>query len=520
MSYTAKWAATSILFTVACSSALSETQSLYNAYWSTSEGFQSRAELHNNSVSKAIAVTPILFGEDGSTMSLDEIMLPPLGNASIDINGQLAAKGLADWSWGTARFDYNSQSPGALSAELYVSNVAKSLSFTIPSIEKPISSPAQHAVFWLATKTTEVYATLQNISDTAINVQPTLSMYGLTVALTKMRIPAHGSCLLDIASDTVPAVLKPGWLKDAVGGVSVSHDGPAGALNTGGWVEDNTLGYSTTMTFQDPAEGRDRLLTTQIFVGSVDQLLDIQQSITVSSQLVLRNVRDQPLSFHGTLTFSDNGNSAEASIPDRQLLPGEITRLDLDLLKAQAGIPSSFVSASLLLQHTGKNGALMGRVYGASSDGQYGFYWSLQPFAANSYSESFWTTAESWIPILTVANFGASADKVTIELTFNSGTYRLPVHTLQGSESYTLNVRDLIDSGTPDVNGKRFPAGVNFGGYRIHGASSKSQLVVKEHLIDPEARLSTPFYGTYVYARSLFFIPVNGNDGWDCRRSI
>ncbi len=149
----------------------------------------------------------------------------------------------------------------------------------------------------------------------------------------------------------------------------------------------------------------------------------------------------------------------------------------------------------------------MGRVYGASADRAYGFYWALQPFASRSYSESFWTIAESWAPILTVANFGGASDEVTVELTSNTGSYTLPVFALQPSESRTINIRDIVNSGALDAKGKPFPADATFGGYRIYGASRRSQLVVKEHLIDPDSKLSTPFYGEYIYDVYLYFIP-------------
>jgi hypothetical protein len=50
---------------------------------------------------------------------------------------------------------------------------------------------------------------------------------------------------------------------------------------------------------------------------------------------------------------------------------------------------------------------------------------------------------------------------VTIELTFNEAPYTLPAMALAPSAAYSLNVRELIDSGQHDRNGKPFPSGAN-----------------------------------------------------------
>ncbi len=305
----------------------STSQFIYNAYWSNSVGFQSKAELHNNSTLNALLVTPVLYDADGWSVQLDSIKLLPLANASIDVNAELAAKGWGNRTAGTVAFQYSAGHTGVLEAELYVSNVSKSLSFTIPSIEKAVASSAQHAVFWLSSGREEVYVALQNISGTAINVSPSLTMCGVTVALTQVQLPPHGSSVLELAKDTLPAAMAAMWQKDNVGGISVTQDGSAGALNTGGWAEDDNSGYSTTMTFQDPTVGRGRLLSTQILVGPAQSILNLDGPFVISSQLVLRNISDQPLDFHGELAFSNNGSLAKAAIPVTHMQAGEYSVL-------------------------------------------------------------------------------------------------------------------------------------------------------------------------------------------------
>jgi hypothetical protein len=85
-------------------------------------------------------------------------------------------------------------------------------------------------------------------------------MNGQVVALAPAQLAPHGSSVLYISKDI--GRLGPGWQKNAVGGITVAQDGPAGALNTGGWIEDDHLGYSTTITFADPTRNGTSLMGT------------------------------------------------------------------------------------------------------------------------------------------------------------------------------------------------------------------------------------------------------------------
>lgn len=167
------------LFSAACAGALCQdsgtnngavTQSVYNAYWVTGNGSRSLAQLHNNLLSEPLNVQPVLFLPDGSDVPLPVVALLPLGNATVDIAAELAKLGKTAPISGSAVFRYRRKYSGALAAEIYVENTEESLSFTIPSSEKPPASATQNAVFWLPSPNAEVYVALQNASNVPIRV--------------------------------------------------------------------------------------------------------------------------------------------------------------------------------------------------------------------------------------------------------------------------------------------------------------------------------------------------------------
>jgi hypothetical protein len=478
-------------------------QSMYNAYWSTANGFQSVAQLHNNAAKVSLTVQPVLYSPDGQAMNLSPVTMAPLGNATIDIGAALAANGWSQATTGTAIFQYQGV-PGQLEVEIYEGNPEESISFTIPSLDKPYQSAMQDAVFLLPSSSSEIWVSLQNASAQTIHVTPSLTLAGSAASMAPVTLPPNGSSVVwmsAVASMWSGAGPSPAlWQKNAVGGITLSQDGPAGALVTGAWIEDNSIGYSTTLTFVNPQTPGQTLFGTQILVGNAGLALGLPANFVIQSQLVLRNMSNQPASVQGTLTFSDNsGGTYPVPILALQLAAGQITAIDLGQVKSLGNVPSQVVCASLSLQYSGASGAVMGRVFGTSTDGSYGLYWALQPSAGNVYFESFWSTQDDWTPIFTVGNFATSSDQVTVLLTSNQGTYTLPVVNLKPLESRTINIRELLATAQP------LPNGANFGGFRVSGASGQSKLMVKEHLIDPDAELATPFYGSYQYIMNAFF---------------
>jgi hypothetical protein len=417
---------------------------------------------------------------------------------TLDIGNEAATKGWSKYQTGSVVFQYQQNHSGALGAEVYVENRAQSLSFTIPSVESAPRSATQNAVFWLPSPEGEVYVALQNTSDKAVVLTATATLGGRTISLGDVTLVGHASSVIPLSKRS--GFAAGAWVTNAVGGITISAAGNGGVVNTGGWIEDDTTGYSTTLTFADPRVGAGSLTARQILVGAVGQLLDLPAPLIISSQLVVRNVTTQPVVVTGTVVFNDNAGSViEAPLSQVSLQPGEVRRTDLTTVKKEAGIPDSIVSASIRLQYTGGQGALMARVFGASQDNAYGFYWALQPFAAWSYAEAYWTTENAWTPILTVANVATTADTVIIQITSNKGSVTMPPFHLKSLESRTFNVRDLLAK--PGM----LPAGATVGGYRITGASDQSRLSVKEHLLDPVAKLATPFYGIYAYVTSYYF---------------
>ncbi len=163
------------------------------------------------------------------------------------------------------------------------------------------------------------------------------------------------------------------------------------------------------------------------------------------------------------------------------LAAGQSDLVDLGAMQDAGLNPSSVSMGSITISYDGPQGALMGRVFGIANDPTYGFYSALETETPARLNEVYWTTAGDANSFLTVTNFGAQPDQISIVFTFAGGTWAMPNVTLAPFESTTVNVRDW--------KGRGLPANVDYGGFRVLGSSAvQSKLVAKEEVISESLR--------------------------------
>jgi hypothetical protein len=108
-----------------------------------------------------------------------------------------------------------------------------------------------------------------------------------------------------------------GWFKSEVGGITLTHHGPKGALNASGWIEDEQLSFSTMMNFFDPAVTHGRnLFATQMLMGEVSEALGLSEKMKVESHLVLRNLTGQNVAALGQFFYTE-GEGVQPLNPGR-----------------------------------------------------------------------------------------------------------------------------------------------------------------------------------------------------------
>jgi len=411
--------------------------------------------------------------------------------------------GMEEIHFGGAEFAYHWKNDGALSVETQVIDPERTFSYSVETFRRQDrQSNSQHAVFWLPTAGSEIFFAMHNVSDRPIVVSPELRYFSRSRPLPAITIPAHGFSKLRLPDD-LPSASVPRARLNMVGSIVLNHEGAGGALHSTGWIDDEATGYSTMMTFVDlDVMHGQSLFGAQILTGRWRGVGRVR------SIIVLKNMSLHPVNASAELWYTHNGSVGVSPLALDTIPAGATRRIDLQALKRRGLLPAQVREVSIEVRHSGHEGALMGRSFGISANKTYGFYGVLEHFTGGARSEVRWSLEGSEDSIITIANFADRPDTVTVELAHNRGSVELPEIELQAKESRTIDLGSYLRAaGAPAL-----PPGVRSGGYRVTSKRrSTGALVVKQHIVDTRARLSSPFYGGTGYVTNFSLVLVSGS---------
>lgn len=467
------------------------THKRVSPFWTSISDCITTIHLHNNLSTESLTVSPVLYLEDGTQIDLDFVTMGPLANASINVNEVIQALGFGE-HFGGAEFRYDKEFDGALNVETEIIQPEESFSYSVESFSpNALRSNERHGVFWLPTPRSEVFFAVHNTSGETVVVSPELRFDDSIELLEQLTVPAKGFAKVRLGERGSLRAKK-----GEFGSVTIRHDGSGGAIAATGWIDDARTGFSTMMNFTDPEVGSGNvLLGTQVLLGRVGALAPLGNGSAVDSRMVVKNMSNVSASGSVEIYYSEGGAVGVSSVAISVPADG-LAIIDFRDLMRRGVIPRSISEASVIVYHSGQEGALMGRVIGISANKTFGFYSVLESRAAGKRDSVYWTLAGDRESVITVANFGQQADDVTVELSHSAGAVILPTFRLASNESRTVNVSDFA---------AMLPGGVIEGGYSVSGNSRRSsKLVVKQMVVSPSERIALPFYGTYVYVEAIY----------------
>ncbi len=182
--------------------------------------------------------------------------------------------------------------------------------------------------------------------------------------------------------------------------------------------------------------------------------------------MVLHNTAKVSRAVSVNVSSYANGASTSVSVGKLTLLPGASCAVDFSAIRLPA---TSTGSLNLEGAFSGNEGDIETEAGSVDQTGNFVFEAEPQVEAwTNSKTVCYWATWGDTDTMVSLWNYRATAEDLTLTLYYQGGSYRLPVH-LEGGEDLELDVASLIRSRKPDANGTVIPGNITEGSATLSG---------------------------------------------------
>jgi hypothetical protein len=205
--------------------------------------------LLNNKGPHPVEVKPTLFSMNGESYEIAPVTVQGTSFQILDMSGWIAAAG-PQFREGSVQVFHLGRDL-VIGAQVYLEDDARSLAF-----EEKVAEPATfhssqlRVVWWLPSQKGEVLLALSNTSDStvtatalAVGQRPTRG------GSATVKLAPHETRLLNVQGDLFG---NDHGAMSRLGGISVEHNGPAGAVLARGFARESARGYSLAVQFADP----------------------------------------------------------------------------------------------------------------------------------------------------------------------------------------------------------------------------------------------------------------------------
>jgi hypothetical protein len=428
-------------------------RSQFAPYYTVQEGWRAVLGL-NNTTRAPFDVMPTVCSLEGVAAVLPPIRLEAHEHKMVDIAELVAGLG-EQFHTGSLRADFVSVGNG-LGAHVSLLNERESLLINIM-----LRSHAMHrsskleAIWWAPTRHTQVRASLSNTTDEVVTARVAVSdAAGREFHNRPVRLRPH-------QTHVVPLRTLIGKDAGAVGGISIQHDGPPGAVMAHGFAFERNSGFSANIHFEDPGKLADaKLEGAGVILGADPEA----PALEFSGHLLLRNVGPEPLLAEPVL---QRGPSI-MPLGTAHLAPGETREIRVPahvLPAAIAGEPEDTMGTGIQISHTGAPGSLLANWFSVDQSRDLVVETPFQGPPPNSHGggNNPVTLEGDAASILFVKNTGQEKAVLLANFRYHGGEYTVGLRDLGPGETYTLDFRKLRDQQVPDDHGRLLPLDVEHG---------------------------------------------------------
>ncbi|MGH9479068.1 MAG: hypothetical protein ACRD1A_07540, partial [Terriglobales bacterium] len=496
----------------------SRSFTLYGGPWRTDGQFDSIVHIKVGASGHVLSIVPTLYLADGTAVALPAVVVPPMGNADLDIGKALAAQPAGGgWLWGSIGLSY--RAPIAyVKATLEIadggsSGLAEAFSPAPSPRRKPLplgpmpdniapamakkyarallrqqnraraaalsADPQPYEALWSkATATTSAWFALSNVTGDTTSVD-----YFVTGA-QGTRIAGSGVTLAPHATSTIslePLISQLPEAERQAGGLEIDPHAPSGATLIAGALQDPASDTSLSLQFLRRGRafgppGLGRLAVVGLPVGAPPADFGLPQDVTFAPEVSLRNTTGAPLPVAVRLEITA-GTSNPAPLCKFELPVTLAPRQERDValgpsLATEKCAASGMIN--LVASFRGHRGDLEMEAHSTDSSGVYTVdaeLHALDNIFKPATGLERWTNAGGQTTLITLWNPSSQAQQLRLEFTGGAGLTMRVVHSnricdqcyflplaLPANGSVTLSTAELRASAPPDRFGRSFPA--------------------------------------------------------------
>ncbi|MBI1746221.1 MAG: hypothetical protein HYR55_06500 [Acidobacteria bacterium] len=415
----------------------------------------------NNGLTDPLTVSAKLFALDGSPLSLPDFSLAPNQNIAPRLSTLLNQVGADPKFWeGSIELRYTGIAM-RFGAQLTVFDSSRSLSYDMePPME--FKSTILEGLWWSADSYTSAQVMLCNTTDQALNVQLKVEWQSIVIPAPPIHLVPRQTMVID--SNTLLSTLGIRTEGIGKGGLSISHNGSPGALIAHGVVLNPGGHFASNLNFIDPATQPSAVLeaTGLLLAHSSSPFFPLGSFFT--PVLALKNASSISQTATVVVQYKTNGMVQVQTLPLIRLAPHEIQLADFAaLLYSLRG--TSVDTAGVKVTYSGIAGSLMGTL--TSID----YYSPLvvdaplvspdpnMPMGGN-YA---FRLDRSLQPVIYWKNVSARPTALMAIILYEGGRYTPPLVTLDIGETVSMDIRQLRDNRTPDLQGRLLPSNLQSG---------------------------------------------------------
>lgn len=257
------------------------------------------------------------------------------------------------------------------------------------------------------------------------------------------------------------------------GGITIEHNGAAGAIMARMHISEPNKGYSSVMQFTDPTTAvSSKMNAGGLRIGSIG-------SDKLEPVVVARNIGNTLSWVKVKLPYTDaNGNVQNINVPQRLVLAGKTTSIDLRPYLLLANLPASIKFTGIEVEYTTAPGTVLLNAVSPSKSGKHVYPVPLMdPQRMPSSAGGFpWKVDGDYNTIVYIKNETDTLKKITANLLYPGGGYGLGVTEVKAGQTIAIDFKKLRNDQTPDVNGSVIPMNLETGqiAWSVIGADNRT----------------------------------------------